>query len=160
MIKQKRLMILLMLLTLPVLAEPVMTEAGVVTVSSANGFSDTVEQFKNALEKKGIKMAFELDHQANGARVDEALGKTHLLMFGNPKLGTPLMRSARNIGIDLPLKVLIWEDGDSKTFLTYNDPQFLAQRHAINDNAEIINKMSAVLKMLTEAAATAVYTDT
>jgi len=148
----KRLLavILLVLFTLPAIAD-----SGIETVPSDNGFSNTVDNFKAALNSKGIKLAFELDHQANGASVDESLGKTHLLLFGNPKLGTPLMRSARSIGMDLPMKVLIWEDADGKTFLTYNDPEYLADRHGIKDNAAVFKKMSKVLKMLTATAAKA-----
>ena len=137
------------------IALPVMSDSGIETVPSGNGFSDTVDRFKDTLSSKGIKLAFELDHQANGASVNESLGKTHLLLFGNPKLGTPLMRSARSIGIDLPMKVLIWEAADGKTFLTYNDPQYLAKRHGIKDNEAVFTKMSKVLKMLTAAAAKA-----
>lgn len=150
MIKRLLAVILLALFTFPAIAD-----SGVETVPSDNGFSDTVESFKATLNSKGIKIAFELDHKANGASVDEPLGKTHLLLFGNPKLGTPLMRSARSIGIDLPMKVLIWEDADGKTFLTYNDPEYLADRHNINDQTAIFKKMSKVLKMLTAAAAKA-----
>lgn len=145
----------LIIILLALYALPVLAGSGVVTVPSANGFSETVDRFKAALESKGIKLAFELDHQANGARVDEALGKTHLLLFGNPRLGTPLMRSARTIGVDLPMKMLIWEDADGKTFLSYNDPRFLADRHAIRDNAAIVKKMTGALKMLSASAAQA-----
>ena len=150
MIKRLLAVILLVLFTLPAIAD-----SGIETVSSDNGFSNTVDNFKAALNSKGIKLAFELDHQANGASVDESLGKTHLLLFGNPKLGTPLMRSARSIGMDLPMKVLIWEDADGKTSLTYTDPEYLADRHGIKDNAAVFNKMSKVLKMLTATAAKA-----
>jgi len=144
---------LLAVILFVLIAFPVMADSGIETVPSGNGFSDTVDRFKAILSSKGIKLAFELDHQANGARVDESLGKTHLLLFGNPKLGTPLMRSARSIGIDLPMKVLIWEDADGKTYLTYNDPQYLAKRHSIKDNQAVFTKMSKALKMLTAAAA-------
>jgi uncharacterized protein (DUF302 family) len=144
---------LLVVIVLVVLAAPVWANTGVVTVPSSMGFSQTLDRFKAALNEKGIKVAFELDHQANGKRVEESLGKTHLLLFGSPKLGTPLMRSVRSIGIDLPMKVLIWEDDDGKAFLTYNDPQYLAVRHGIEDNKAIVKKMSAVLKMLTTTAA-------
>ena len=150
MIKRLLAVILLVLFTLPAIAD-----SGIETLPSDNGFSDTVDSFKAALNSKGINIAFELNHQANGASVDESLGKTHLLLFGNPKLGTPLMRSARSVGVDLPMKVLIWEDADGKTFLTYNDPEYLANRHNINDQSAIFKKMSKVLKMLTAAAAKA-----
>ena len=146
---------LLAVILFVLIALPVMADSGIETVASGNWFSDTVDRFKGVLNSKGIKLAFELDHQANGASVDEALGKTHLLLFGNPKLGTPLMRSARSIGVDLPMKVLILEDADGKTFLTYNDPQYLAKRHGIKDNEAVFTKMSKVLKMLTAAAAKA-----
>jgi uncharacterized protein (DUF302 family) len=144
---------LLIVVVLVILAVPVWADTGVVTVSSSVGFSDTLERFKAVLKEKGVKVVFELDHQANGKRVEESLNKTHLLLFGNPKLGTPLMRSVRSIGIDLPMKVLIWEDDDGKVFLTYNDPQYLAARHSIEDNKAIFRKMSAVLKVLTTTAA-------
>jgi uncharacterized protein (DUF302 family) len=75
-------------------------------------------------------------------------------VFGNPKLGTPLMQSNAAIGIDLPLKALAWEDASGKVWLGYNDPAHLARRHAIADREKVIAKMSGVLDALTNAAAT------
>lgn len=151
MVKNIVIIVLLALFALPV----VMAGPGTVTVPSANGFSDTVSRFKSALDSKGIKLTLEVNHQGNAASVDEELGKTRLLIFGNPKLGTPLMRDARTIGVDLPMKVLIWEDADGKTFLTYNAPKFLAERHGISGNDSILNKMSGALNILSATAAQA-----
>ena len=112
----------------------------------------TVERFEAILKEKGIHLFARIDHADGAAKVNLALRPTTLLIFGNPQVGTPLMQSQQTIGIDLPLRVLIWEDEKSKTWLAYNDPAYLAKRHAIAGREETIKSMAAALAVLAQAA--------
>jgi uncharacterized protein (DUF302 family) len=86
-------------------------------------------------------------------KVGKKLRPTQVLIFGNPKLGTPLMQSARSIGIDLPMKVLAWQDKKGDVWVAYNDPAYLAKRHGIKNRDKLFKKMSGVLNKLTSKAA-------
>jgi len=93
-------------------------------------------------------------HAAGAAAVGVALRPNDLLIFGNAKVGTPLMQAAPTIGIDLPLKVLVWQDAEGSTWLSYNDPAWLARRHGIGSDAEpTVKTMTGVLNVVTAAAA-------
>lgn len=142
----------LLLLTAVFFTAPVLADNGVINLPSANGYEDTVQKFKSALATKGLKPAFELDHQANAKRVGLTMHKACLILFGNPKMGTPLMEASPTIGLDLPLKVLIWEDHAGKVFVTYNDPGYLEQRHHVTGKAALFNKMKGALESLTASA--------
>ncbi len=126
---------------------------GLVTIKSGNSVKVTIDILEAALKKKGIGVWARVDHQANGATVKESLRPTTVLIFGNPKLGTPLMRSNQTIGIDLPMKALAWRDANGQVWLTYNDPQYLAHRHAIKDKDAVIKKMTGALGKLSGKAA-------
>ena len=126
---------------------------GLIKKPSKNSVSATIEKMKTVLEAKGIKVMAEVDHQANASSVDMKLGETKLLIFGNPKLGTPLMLSSVTAGIDLPMKLLVWEDSEGKVWLAYNDPAYIAKRHGITDQPEVIKKMTGALDKLTSKAA-------
>ena len=126
---------------------------GLIKKPSKNSVDVTIEKMKNVLNAKGIKVLAEVDHHANAAGADLKLGKTKLLIFGNPKLGTPLMQSSISAGIDLPMKLLVWEDAEGNVWLAYNDPGYIAQRHGINDRAEVVKKMTGALDKLTSKAA-------
>jgi uncharacterized protein (DUF302 family) len=96
-----------------------------------------------------------IDHAAGAAAVGLSLRPTELLIFGNAKGGTPLMQSVQTIGIDLPLKVLVWQDVSGATFLSYNDPAWLAKRHGLSDATEAaVGNMSAALQAVARAATT------
>ena len=84
--------------------------AGLVVVDSASSMAETEQRLVHAIEAAGLKVAARIDHEANAKKVDQALPPTVLLLFGNPKTGTPLIQQRRTIGIDLPLKILIWEE--------------------------------------------------
>jgi uncharacterized protein (DUF302 family) len=97
-----------------------------------------------------------IDHAAGAAEVGLPLQPTELLVFGNARGGTPLMQSVQTIGIDLPLKVLVWQDGSGITWLSYNDPKYLAKRHGLGREAEAaVNAIAAALDALAKAAAAA-----
>ncbi len=124
---------------------PAMAGNGVITIKSSNSVKKTIDILESTLTKKGIAIIARLDHRANGARVNEDLRPTIILIFGNPRMGTPLMRENQTIGIDLPMKALAWEDEKGDVWLSYNDPSYLAKRHSIKNNDPIIKKMSGAL---------------
>ncbi len=118
--------------------------AGMVTVVSAHSVVETERRFVEALASAGIKVAAQIDHRANAVGAGLDLPPTLLLIFGNPRAGTPLMERQRTIGLDLPLKVLIWEEA-GQTRLTYIDPDHLARRHGIGETLPVIGQIKAAL---------------
>ena len=102
---------------------------GMTTLPSSYGPKETMERLVVAVTKRGISILARIDHAAAAASVGLELRPTEVLIFGNPKAGTPLMQAAQTTGIDLPLRALVWQDGDGKTWLAYNDPRWLARRH-------------------------------
>jgi uncharacterized protein (DUF302 family) len=125
---------------------------GIVTKPSAFSVAETIERLeKNARERDFVIVA-RIDHAAAATKAGLELRPTVLLIFGNPKGGTPLMQNAPSIGLDLPLKALAWEDAAGRTWLAYNDPQWLAQRHGLSGRPELVQRMSTALDQLTDAA--------
>jgi uncharacterized protein (DUF302 family) len=125
---------------------------GLVKVASPHSAAKTVERFEVTLKEKGIQLFARIDHADGAAKVKLALRPTTLLIFGNPQVGTPLMQSQQTIGIDLPLRVLVWEDEKGKTWLAYNDPVYLAKRHAITGRDESLKGLTAAFAALANAA--------
>lgn len=112
-------------------------------------FQTTYLQVKSKIENNpNLKLIFELDHSENASKKDLSLRPTKLLIFGNPNLGTPLMNVAPTLAIDLPQKIMIYEES-GKVFITYNNPEYLKERHNIEDKDELLNKISNVLNKLT-----------
>jgi uncharacterized protein (DUF302 family) len=129
-----------------------LTDAGLVTLPSAHGATETVERLKKLLEQKKIHMFAHIDHAAAAKKVGLSLRPTQVLIFGNPQAGTPLMQSQQTIGLDLPLRALVWEDGAGKVWLTYRRPEILAQHHHITDRNETVQALDAGLAALAHAA--------
>lgn len=102
---------------------------GLVAVKSPHGPKDTMDRLEALLKQKGLTIFARIDHAAGAARVGQTLRPTEVLIFGNPQGGTPFMQCAQTVGIDLPLKTLVWQDASGQVWLGYNDPSFLAQRH-------------------------------
>ncbi len=125
---------------------------GLITKPSPFSVNETINRLERLFVKKGITIAARIDHAKNAAKVKLKLRPTTTMVFGNPKLGTPLMTSNQEIGIDLPLKIVAWQDKKGKTWIAYNDPEYLAKRHGIKDRAKVFAKMTGVLKKLTTAA--------
>lgn len=124
---------------------------GLVQLTSKHSFETTYEMIKTALEANPkIGILAEVDHSGNAAGVDLELPKTHLILFGNPNLGTPLMQSSRTVALDLPQKILIWEDTNGKVHLVYNDPKYLITRHGIRDKDAVADKISGALASITK----------
>jgi uncharacterized protein (DUF302 family) len=104
---------------------------GIIDKPSNHSVDDTVEKLTGILEAKGVMLFVIVDHSGEAAKVGMKMRPTELLIFGNPKAGTPLMLAAPSIAIDLPLKILVWEDTQGKVWLSYNSPEYLAQRHGL-----------------------------
>ncbi|MEL7542712.1 MAG: DUF302 domain-containing protein [Pseudomonadota bacterium] len=123
-----------------------------ITKLSAHDAATTLDRLAGILEKKGITIFARVDHAKGAKSVELDLPPTELLVFGNPKLGTPLMQANRGIGIDLPMKALAWTDVDGKTYLSYTDPAKLSARWGIGDRAAVFKKMTGALDKMTTAA--------
>jgi uncharacterized protein (DUF302 family) len=123
-----------------------------VTLPSAHRVSETVERLKGLLAQKGIEVFAHIDHAAGARQVGLPLRPTQVLIFGNPKAGTPLMQSQQTIGLDLPLRVLVWEDGAGQVWLTYRRPEYLAQRHHVAGHDEAVKALDTGLAALARAA--------
>jgi uncharacterized protein (DUF302 family) len=125
-----------------------------VSLSSAHSATETVERLKVLLREKRIQVFADIDHAAGAERVGLWLRPTRVLIFGNPQAGTPLMQSQQTIGLDLPLRVLVWEDAAGKVWLTYHRLGFVAQSHQILDHDEVIEAVGSGLAALVQAATT------
>lgn len=130
------------------LTMPVAAETGLITVESKHSVQATLDRLTEIMTSKGITIFARVDHAAGAKKVGTEMAPTQLLLFGNPKLGTPLMMSSRTIGIDLPLKALAWRDDMGKIWVSYNDPSFLKLRHEMSDRDPEFEKMAGVLKGL------------
>ena len=104
---------------------------GIVNKPSSHSVDETVERLEAILQAKGVTLFALVDHSGEAAKVGIKMRPTKLLIFGNPKAGTPLMRAAPSSAIDLPLKLLVWEDGEGKVWISYNSQQYLQKRHGL-----------------------------
>ncbi|AWB02767.1 DUF302 domain-containing protein [Vibrio harveyi] len=130
-----------------------LAEESVIRVASQHSVQDTANKFVQIAQGKGLNVFARVNHQENAAKVDMTLRPTEVIVFGNPKVGTPLMQCAQEVAIDLPQKVLVYEGAEGKTWLAYNNPMYLKERHGIEGCDEVLTKVSGVLSKLTGAAA-------
>jgi len=114
-----------------VASKPIEKKNGIVDVPSNHSVDETVERVKNILQSKGVTLFAVIDHSGEAAKVGMKMSPTKLLIFGNPKGGTPLMLAAPSVAIDLPLKILVWQDGQGKVWLSYNSSEYLQERHGL-----------------------------
>lgn len=115
---------------------------------------ETADRFESIAKSKGLNVFARIDHQKNAQSVGLVLRPTQVIIFGNPKVGTPLMTCSQDVAIDLPQKVLISEDANQNVWLSYNNQQYLKERHNIQGCDAVIDKVSNVLKALSSAAVT------
>jgi len=126
---------------------------GLVTIASNFGPEETMNRFEAAVRSKGLSVFADIDHAAGAAAVGLPLLPTEVLIFGSAVAGTPLMQAVPTTGIDLPLKVLVWQDEAGKTWLSYNDPHWLARRHRLGAKAAATSDaMASLLAALTASA--------
>jgi uncharacterized protein (DUF302 family) len=139
---------------LPTAAKAPPPREALVKVQSKFPVKETLDRLVAEIERRGLKVAVRIDHAAGAKAAGMELPPTEVLLFGNPKLGTPLMQSNPAAGIDLPMKVLAWQDKAGKVWIGYNAPVAVAvaARHAIRDRAEVVKSMSAALSGLVKAA--------
>jgi uncharacterized protein (DUF302 family) len=104
---------------------------GIIDTPSNHSVGQTVEKLEAILQAKGVALFALVDHSGEAAKVGMQMRPTKLLIFGSPKAGTPLMLAAPSIAIDLPLKILVWEDAQGKVWVSYNSPEYLRQRHGL-----------------------------
>ncbi len=124
-----------------------------IKIKSENSFDETYNALKKAIEaNENLTVVAELDHQANAKKAEMELRPTKIIMFGNPKLGSPLMKENQEIGIDLPQKILVYEVENGDVYVVYNDPKVLAENHNIKGQDEVLEKISGALKSLAETA--------
>lgn len=134
--------------TVPALAEG----DGLVRKQSAHGVYATIDRLKTILEEKGLTIFADIDHSAGAKRAGLDLRPTRLLIFGNPKLGTPLMQASATTALDLPQKAVAFRDDEGKVWLVYNDPAYLQSRHGIEGRDEVLKKIGGALGKFTDAA--------
>ena len=130
-----------------------MAAEGLINLRSSYGPKETMNRLETEVKAKGLTIFARIDHAAGAAEVGLSLRPTELLIFGNAKGGTPLMRAVQTIAIDLPLKALVWQDASGNTWLSYNDPNWLAKRHGLGHEADApIKAISAALDAMTKTA--------
>jgi len=126
---------------------------GLITIKSSFGPGDTMKRLEAEVKAKGLTVFAHIDHAAGAAAVGLPLRPTDLIIFGNAKGGTPLMQQVQTIGIDLPLKALVWQDEQGATWLSYNDPAFIAQRHGAGEPAKpVVTALTGALRAIATKA--------
>ena len=130
-----------------------MAADGLITLKSSFGPEETMKRLEAEVKARGLTVFAHVDHAAGAAAVGLSLRPTDLLIFGNAKGGTPLMQQAQTVGIDLPLKALVWQDEAGTTFLSYNDPAYLTQRHGLSESTNpLVEAMSGAVKAIAAKA--------
>lgn len=124
---------------------------GLTSIRSAFSPKETMDRLQAEIRAQGMTVFARIDHAAGAAEVGLTLRSTELIIFGNARGGTPLMQSAQTVGIDLPLKILVWEDTAGKTWISYNEPSWIAQRHSVADAEPVVSKMAAGLSAMSRA---------
>jgi uncharacterized protein (DUF302 family) len=127
--------------------------ADLVTLPSAHSATETVDRFKALLAARKIQVFADIDHAAGAKEVGLPLRPTRVIIFGSPVAGTPVMQSRQTIGLDLPLRALVWEDGAGKVWLTYRRVEQLARQHHVTDRDEAVQALDNGLGALARAAA-------
>jgi|SRR5579863_1754458 len=126
------------------------SENGIVDKPSHYSVEQTVDRLKNILQSKGIMLFAVIDHSREAKKVGMKMPDTKLVIFGSPKAGTPLMLAAPSIALDLPLKILVWEDAQAKVWVSYNSPAYLQARH--NLPPELLANIAVIEGLASKAA--------
>jgi uncharacterized protein (DUF302 family) len=125
---------------------------GLTSVQSSFGPKETMDRVEAEIREGGLNVFARIDHAAGAAEAGLTLAPTELMIFGNARGGTPLMQSAQTVGIDLPLKILVWQDAANNTWLSYNEPSWIAQRHRVASAESTIDKMADLLRAIAREA--------
>jgi uncharacterized protein (DUF302 family) len=141
-------------LSLVFIAIPVLAADGVINVPSEFNVEETANRLENILNEKGMTIFRRIKHSEAADKVGIRLRETELIIFGNPKIGSPLMKCQQIVAIDLPQKALVWEDAESNVWLSYNDPGYLKKRHNISGCEEVLLKIEKALASTAKSAST------
>ena len=133
-------------------ADSSVKDDGLVTTPSPYDVSETSDRLESIIKDKGLTIFNHIDHSVNAANAELELNPTQVIIFGNPQVGTPLMKCSPTTAIDLPQKILIYQDSNNQTQVVYNGPQYLKQRHNITDCDSVLKKVSGTLKNIVETA--------
>jgi uncharacterized protein (DUF302 family) len=125
---------------------------GLTTIKSSYGPKETMDRLEAEVKARGLTVFARINHAAGAAQADLALRPTEVLVLGNAKGGTPLMQASQSIGIDLPLRVLVWEDDSGQIWLAYNEPSWLAKRHGLGPGSPSVDALAAALRVLAKKA--------
>src|SRR4029077_21194325 len=126
---------------------------GLTSIQSSFGPKETMDRLEAEIRAKGLDVFASIDPPAVAAEGGLPLAPTDLIIFGNARGGTPLMQSVQSVGIDLPLKILVWQDAANNTWLSYNEPSWIAQRHGVAGRELTVDKMADLLRAITREAA-------
>jgi uncharacterized protein (DUF302 family) len=146
--------LILTILVVVTMTVPIYAAEGVLEVKSSFGVKETGDRLERILKEKGMTIFNRVKHSEAAEKVGVALRETELIIFGNPKVGSPLMNCQLSVAIDLPQKALIWKDNEDQTWISYNDPRYLQKRHDISNCDEVILKIEKALSGMIKAAAT------
>ena len=144
--------LLLGLISIGFFSSAVIAHDGLISVESSHTVKSTADRLEAALKAKGMTVFTRIDHAAGAQKAGKQLRPTELVIFGNPKVGTPLMQCDQRIAIDLPQKALIWEDEGGQVWLSYNDPKYLAKRHNLKGCDKVLNKVANALANFSKKA--------
>jgi len=142
------------ILAIILIALPALAADGVISVASRYSVSETADRLESVLQQKGMTIFNRISHSEAAAKVEIDIRATELIIFGNPKVGSPLMKCQQSVALDLPQKALIWQDADNKVWISYNDPAYLKKRHDLSGCEPVIAKVTKALAGITKAAAT------
>ncbi|HEY3150857.1 MAG TPA: DUF302 domain-containing protein [Candidatus Binatia bacterium] len=125
---------------------------GLTSIQSSSGPKETMDRLEAEIRATGMTVFARIDHAAGAAEVGLTLRPTELIIFGNARGGTPLIQSIQTVGIDLPLKILVWQDSADKTWLSYNEASWLARRHNVTGAEPVVNSLDALLTAIAKKA--------
>jgi uncharacterized protein (DUF302 family) len=149
---QKMKIILPIIVILVFLSSAVSADNGLISLKSTFSVMTTADRLEQKLKAKGMTVFARINHSASASEVGENLRPTELVIFGNPKVGTPLMQCGQTVAIDLPQKSLVWEDEKGQVWLSYNDPKYIAKRHNIIHCDQVLTKITNALSNFAKAA--------
>ena len=144
--------IFFIVITLLLLTTSVYADSGFISVKSAHDVKTTADRLEGMLKQKGMIVFTRINHAQGAQKIGQELRPTELIIFGNPKVGTPLMQCAQSVAIDLPQKALIWQDAQGQVWLSYNDPNYLVERHQIAGCGDVIKKVAKALGNFAKSA--------
>ena len=140
------------IITIFLLTTSTYADNGLISVKSSHDVKTTADRLESMLKQKGMNVFIRINHAQGAQKIGKELRPTELIIFGNPKVGTPLMQCAQSVAIDLPQKALIWQDAQGQVWLTYNNPNYLVERHQITGCGDVVKKVGKALGNFAKSA--------